>query len=111
MFRKIVCTIIDEHKDEIDPIFDDNMENNISPKTAMKFALYKSNAVKKTLRRLYTQNVIDIYEECRQPIFKSIMKKAQELMDDGFSVREAIASAVSYRKYALYDLMYSQFQE
>ena len=105
MFRNIVYKTIIEHDDELDPIIEEYMENKISVKEATRLALLKSNAAKKTLRRLFTESAIRIYEARRQPIFKSIMKKAQELMDDGFSVREAIASAVSYRKHALHNLL------
>ena len=71
----------------------------------MKYALLSSKDALKTLQRLYAQNMLHIIEHTRDPLYKAIMHKANELQNDGFSLPEAIKSAVSYRKNAIYNLV------
>ena len=49
--------------------------------------------------------MIDIIEHRRDPLYKAIMCKAKELQDDGFSLPEAVTSAVKYRKHAIRNLV------
>lgn len=105
MFRTIACQAYDEHKEELDPIAKEYMEKGMTEKEAVKQALLKSNEARKTLRNLYVTNLIDISEHVQDPLYKAIVAKAQELIDDGFTVREAFEAAVSYRKHGIYNLM------
>ena len=81
------------------------ISKNLSQKEATKCALLSSKDALKTLQHLYARNMIDIHEHRRHPLYKAIMYKVKELQDDGFTLSEAITSAVSYRKHAIRNLV------
>ena len=106
IFRKLVGKAINKHVDELLPIVEDYMENkNISEKEATIQAFLDNDDVKKTLRKLFLTNVIEIDEHRHHPLFKAIMEKAKELMDEGLDREEALTAAVAYRKHAIYNLV------
>ena len=105
MFRKIFIKVYCEHEDELAPWISENAEKYMSQNEAIKNAVLNNDKAKKSLRHLLTENIIDINEQRRHPIFKAIMKKANELMEDGFDENEAIASAVAYRKHGIHNLI------
>ena len=105
MFRQLVCQTINEHDDDLSALIDEMSTKNLSDREAMKCALVSSKDALKTLQRLYAQNMLHIIEHRRDPLYKAILRKAKELQDDGFSLSEAIKSAVSYRKNAIYNLV------
>ena len=106
MFRKLLCKAIDKDFDQTMTRVKDYKSEGISEKEATKRALLESDALKKSLIHMYTQNVFDIEEQRRDPLFKAIMKKAKEFMDiDELNQSEAIAAAVKFRKQAIYDMI------
>ena len=106
MFENLLCQTLNKHKDELDILIEeDESSKNLSDHEATKRAILKSKAALKTLRHLYAKNMIEINEQRRDPLYKAILNKAKELQDDGFSLSEAIASAVSYRKHAIHKLV------
>ena len=113
MFRKIACKTIKLHEEELDDLMgkeeDEDMENKdcLKRKKQMTIsAIQNSSSAKKTLRRLFVKNVINVHQERNHPLYKAIMKKAKELMDnEDFELDEAINAAVSYRKHAIYNLL------
>ena len=105
MFRILIGEAIDENDEELSPVVDDLEQQGLSNESAIKRAVSSSDETKKTLRRLLIANFINIYEHRRHPLFKAIMEKAKEFMDDGFDLREAVESAVAYRKHAIYQLV------
>ena len=105
MFRILIGKALDENEDELSPVVEDLEQQGFSNKSAIKRAVSSSVETKKTLRRLIIENFINIYEHRRHPLFKAIMEKAKEFMDDGFNLREAVESAVAYRKHAIYQLV------
>ena len=105
MFEKLVRQTINKHEDELSVLVEDMTSKNLFHKEAMKRALLSSKDALKTLQRLYAQNMIDIIEHRRHPLYKAILYKVKELQDDGFSLSEAITSAVSYRKHAIHNLV------
>ena len=106
IFRKLVEKAVNKHEDELVPIVEDIMENkNMSEKEATKQAFLDNDDVKKTFRKLFLKNVIEIDEHRHHPLFKAIMEKAKELMDDGLDREEALTAAVAYRKHAIYNLL------
>ena len=74
---------------------------------AIYCTILESDTAKKTLRRLLTETILTINEQSQHSLFKAIMRRAKELMDDGFDKRDAIASAVSYRKHEIHNLLHS----
>ena len=68
-------------------------------------AIFACDAAKKTLRRSFTKNILDIKEQIQHPLYKAINKKAKEFVDDGLDEEEAISSAVSFRKHGIYNLI------
>ena len=106
MFRKLLCKVIDKDFDQTMARVDDYKSEGMSEKEAVKRTLLESDALKKSLIHMYTQNVFDIEEQRRDPLFKAIMKKAKEFMDiDELNQSEAIAAAVKFRKQAIYDMI------
>ena len=105
MFRKLVIEAINECEDELTPIIDNYMEKGMTENEATKRAFLENDAAKKTLRRLFIIQAAEIDEQRRHPLFKAIMEKAKELMAEGFDQCEALASAVTYRKHAIYNLV------
>ena len=105
MFRKIAIKAYKEHGNELDPIVKEYMADGMTEADAMKYALLSSDTAKKRLRSLYVENVIFMAENNKHPLFKAIMEKADELIDEGFDACEAIKAAVAYRKHAIYDLV------
>ena len=104
-FRRLVCEVSEKHDDELTPIMEDYMSKDISGSQAFKLAFQDCNAAKKTLRRLFIQHIHEVRQLRRHSLYKEIMAKAKELMDEGFDEHEAIVSAVAYRKHALYNLV------
>ena len=76
-------------------------------KEAIKYAILHSDAAKRTLRRKFTTNIINMKKDRRHSLIKAIMEKAKEFMDDGLDETEAITSAVGFRKHALHNLVYN----
>ena len=105
MFKDIIFETFARHEDELDPLIKENLENGLTKKEAEKRALLSSHEAKKTIQHLYVENIINIMEQMADPVFKAILKKAKELIDDGFKSREAVISAVSYRKHAIRNLV------
>ena len=105
IFRRLVCEVSEKHDDELTPIMEDYMSKDISGSQAFKLAFQDCNAAKKTLRRLFIQHIHEVRQLRRHSLYKEIMAKAKELMDEGFDEHEAIVSAVAYRKHALYNLV------
>ena len=112
MFRKIVCKTVKLHEDMLSEIIEEDEEMESSGKSKKKIkqatikAIESSNAAKKTLRNLFAKNLINVYKERNHPLYKAIVKKARQLMDDeGFEFEEGVKAAVSYRKHAIYDLL------
>ena len=75
------------HDDDLTPVIEDLVEQGFSKNSAMKRAILYSNKAKKTLRRLLIANFINIDEHRRLPLFKAVMKKAKDLMNDGFDLQ------------------------
>ena len=108
MFRKLLVKAFDKDYEQLKPSIDDYKSKGISEKEATKRALFESHIIKKSLIQMYIQNVFDIEEQRRDPLFKAIMKKAKEFMDDdGLDQSEAIAAAVKFRKQAIYNMINS----
>ena len=105
MFRNIISDTFIEHEDELDPLIEENLENGLTKKEAGKRALLSSHAAKKTIQHLYAENIFKIMEQRADPLFKAILNKVKELRGNGFKLREAVNSAVSYRKHAIYNLV------
>lgn len=105
MFRKLVAEVWEEHEEELTPITNNYMSNNMSEKEAMIKAIQNSTDAKKTLRHLFINNIVEVEQQRRHPLYKAIMRKAKELMDDGLGECEALTSAVTYRKHAIYNLL------
>ena len=112
IFRKIVCKTVKLHEDMLSEIIEEDEEMESSGKSKKKIkqatikAIESSNAAKKTLRNLFAKNLINVYKERNHPLYKAIVKKARQLMDDeGFEFEEGVKAAVSYRKHAIYDLL------
>ena len=105
MFRKLLKKVYCEHEDKLQQSTNNYIKQNVSANEAIRQAILSNDKAKKTLRRLFIQNIIDINEQRRHPLFKTIMKRANSLMDKGFDENEAIASAVGYRKHAIYNLI------
>ena len=105
MFSNLVCDAINEHNEDLLPIVENYVEDGMTEKEATKQAFLESDGAKKTLRRLFTTNVLEIQQQRKHPLFKAIMEKAKELMDDGFDQMEALTTAVKYRKHAIYNLV------
>ena len=107
MFRNLVRKAINKHEDQLLPDVESYMiEKGMSEKEATKRAFLGNNEAKKTFHRKYIQNIFDIEEQRRDPLFKAIMKKAKEFMDDdGLDQSEAIAAAVKFRKQAIYNMI------
>ena len=105
MFRKLFIKAYCEHEDELLSWIDENVGKYMSHNEAIKNAVLSNDKAKKSLRHHLTQNIIDINEQRRHPMFKAIMNKAKELMEDGFDENEAIASAVAYRKHGIHNLI------
>ena len=105
IFSRLICEVSEKHDDELTPIMEDYMSKDISGSQAFKLAFQDCNAAKKTLRRLFIQHIHEVRQLRRHSLYKEIMAKAKELMDEGFDEHEAIVSAVAYRKHALYNLV------
>ena len=105
MFRNLVRKAIDKHEDQLLPDVENYMSKGMTEKEATKRAFLSNNDAKKSLRHSYIKNVFEIAQQRQDPLFKGIMEKAKEFMDDGLDRCEAITSAVAYRKYAIYNLV------
>ena len=105
IFLGVVNKVIEMHEDDLTPVFDDYVQNGMAENEATQHAFLESDAAKKTLRLLFTETILNINEQRKHPLFKAIMAKANELMNDGFDEREAVTSAVAYRKHAIYNLV------
>ena len=111
MFRKLLGEVVRKEHGQITPTIKNYMSKGWTHKEAVKRALLESDVAKKSLNRKYIQNIFDIEEQRRDPLFKAIMKKAKEFMDDeGFDQHEAITAAVKFRKQAIYNMINSMWK-
>ena len=65
---------------------------------------------KKSLRKSIARYISDMIAIRHTPLFQSIFKKMKYFEEDGLDEEEAIKSAVSYRKYLIYNLLNSHIK-
>ena len=61
--------------------------------------------VSKTLRELFVDYILDMEEKMSTPLFKTILRKAEEYEEEGFDRDEAVKAAVDYRKFSIEKLL------
>ena len=105
IFRNLLIDVYFENEDQLEPLIEKFLVKNMTKKEALIKAIFACDAAKKTLRRLFTKNILDIKEQLQHPLYKAINKKAREFVDDGLDEEEAISSAVSFRKHGIYNLI------
>ena len=104
----LIDDVLFKYANEFQELLQHYQEDDLSKKDATAAAF-------KALRPKYRQdlkknfvNYISNMMEIRQtPLFRSILKKMRYFKDDGFDDKEAIKSAVNYRKYSIYNLLNS----
>ena len=104
----LIDDVLFKYANEFQELLQNYQEDDLSKKDATAAAF-------KALRPKYRQdlkknfvNYISNMMEIRQtPLFRSILKKMRYFKDDGFDDKEAIKSAVNYRKYSIYNLLNS----
>ena len=74
------------------------------------FANRKANSMilpkaRKTLRQLFVDHIIWMYEKRQVPLMNAILKKCEGLHQEGFTHHKAIKAAVSNRKYQIYEMI------
>ena len=105
MFLKNLIQVLEEHDEELAPVIDRYIQNYMNENEAMKKAVLNNSNAKKRLRHLFINNIAEIEQQRRHPLYRAIMRKAKELECEGFDKSEAINSAGSYRKHAIYNLL------
>ena len=107
MFIGLVNQVAAICNDELSPLIEDEMDRGESEDTATLHAIQRCPTAKKTLRQLFTNHAFALEQHRRHPLYRAIMEKVCSLKKKkkGFSDREALESAVSYRKHGLYKLL------
>ena len=105
LFRDMVQEVVEENEEELSVTRNELIEKGVKKRRASKLAILNSDASKKALRQLFVKNMHQIEEHIRHPLYKAIIKKVEDFVDDGLNLSEAIDSAVKYRKHALYNLI------
>ena len=110
--QRVVISVLNDHSDEFHALLESYQDTDLTPKEAACKAFKALLPVyKKSLKR-YVVNYITLSSKLRRtPLFNSIFRKIKRLEDDGLDEEEAIQSAVSYRKYSIYDLLQSYMND
>ena len=93
------------NQEEMDEWIGKSLEGKMPNEKELRQAFRCCDKAKKTFRRLFVDTIAAMNEQRRHPLHKSIMEKAKKLISKGFSEKEAITSAVNYRKHGIDNLI------
>ena len=111
VFKFLIQDVLLNSVDEFQNLLDHYEDNGSSTKDAVAQAFkalyphYKKNLKKKFVKYISTMTLMR-----QTPLFQSILRKMKDFQNDGLDDEEAIKSAVSYRKYSIYNLLKSHIK-
>ena len=108
VFHDQIHDAITYNHDKLQPLVESYQENGLSLRQAVHKAFEELRPrYEKTLKKVFVKYITDMFAKQRHPLFQSILKRKKVFESDGLNEDEAIRSAVSYRKYSVYDLLSS----
>lgn len=104
----LIDDVLFKHADEFQGLLQHYKEDGLSKKdaTAAAFKALRPH-YRKDLKKKFANYISNMMEMRQTPLFQSILNKIKYLEDEGFDNKEAIKSAISYRKYSIYNQLNS----
>ena len=111
-YEHLIQDVLIKYENEFGVLLQQYKESGLSKRDAAAEAFKCLRPqYKKMLRKTIVRYISDMIATRRTPLFQSILKKMRYFEEDGLDEKEAIKSAVSYRKYSIYSLLNSYIKD